>query len=191
MHSSAVAAVPVDVSPRVVMELTQPPLTTASMRGELAERNHRTCAGDRQKPSEETSLPSVSADHPRIRVLLVDDHRILRHALATVLQDEQDLEVVGEAGDGLEAVELPARCQPDVILMDVTMPRLSGIEATRQIIAAWPQVRVIGLSMHEEGGMAAQMREAGAIAYLTKGGSAEELLDTIRREPTTPGRMSL
>lgn len=123
--------------------------------------------------------------------MLADDHRILRHALATVLRDEQDLEVVGEAGDGQEAVELAVRCRPDVILMDVTMPRLSGIEATRQITAACPRVRVIGLSMHEEDGMAAQMRAAGAIAYLTKGGSAEELLDMIRREPTTPGRVSL
>lgn len=177
---------------RVVMELPQPHLATSSAsRGEFAERSHQTQGDDRRELSEKASRPSLSAKHPRIRILLADDHRILRLALATILRDEQDLEVVGEAGDGQEAVELAARCHPDVILMDVTMPRLSGIEATRQITAAWPRVRVIGLSMHEEDGMAAQMRAAGAIAYLTKGGSAEELLDTIRRESTTPRRVSL
>lgn len=132
-----------------------------------------------------------SAGRRKIRVLLADDHRILRNALASMLADEQDLEIVGEAGDGVEAVELASQYRPDVILMDITMPRLNGIEATRRITATWPQVRVIGLSMHEEEGMAAQMREAGASAYLTKGGSPDQLLATIRREPTKRGPMSL
>ncbi|MEN6495877.1 MAG: response regulator transcription factor [Thermoguttaceae bacterium] len=175
-----------------MIELRQPYVTTSTaLRGELVDRGPRAQPDGRQEPSSEALRPSLSANPPRIRVLLADDHRILRHALAAILQDEQDLEVVGEASDGLEAVELAARCQPDVILMDVTMPRLSGVEATRQITEAWPQVRVIGLSMHEENGMAAQMRAAGASDYLTKGGSAETLLDVIRREPTMPGKMSL
>lgn len=123
----------------------------------------------------------------KIRVLLADDHRVLRRTLMSLLAEEQDLEIVGEASDGVEAVELAGQCQPDVILMDITMPRLNGIEATRQITAAWPQVQVIGLSMHEEEAVATQMRQAGATAYLTKGGSPDQLLAMIRREPANQG----
>ncbi len=115
-----------------------------------------------------------------IRVLLADDHPIVRHGTARLLQDCPDIEVVGEAADGREAVELARRLTPDVILMDVSLPHLSGIEATRQILRELPHARVIGLSMHEEADMAAGMREAGAAAYLTKGGPTDDLLAAIR-----------
>lgn len=116
----------------------------------------------------------------RIRVLLADDHQILREGLASLLADEPDMEVVGEAGDGQEAIELARSTAPDVILMDVTMPGVDGIQATRQITSEISNVRVIGLSMHEEEDMAKAMRAAGASAYLSKGGPSEALIAAIR-----------
>ncbi|MCX5682782.1 MAG: response regulator, partial [Planctomycetota bacterium] len=115
-----------------------------------------------------------------IRVLLADDHPVMRQGLARLLQEHDDIEVVGEAGNGREAVELAGQLRPDVILMDISMPGLNGIEATRLICGQLPQIRVIGLSMHEEADMAAGMRQAGAAAYLTKGGSTDELIAAIR-----------
>ena len=115
-----------------------------------------------------------------IRVLLADDHEVLREGLTRLLREQPDLELVGQAEDGRKAVELALRTRPDVVVMDVTMPVLSGIEATRRIVAALPGVRVIGLSMHEEEDMANAMLEAGAAAYLRKGGSSGPLIATIR-----------
>lgn len=116
----------------------------------------------------------------RVRVLLADDHEILREGLASLLWEEPDIELVGQAGDGLTAVEMALRTRPDVVLMDITMPRMNGIDATRRITAELPGVRVIGLSMHEKQDMAEAMREAGAEAYLPKGGSSETLIAAIR-----------
>jgi PAS domain S-box-containing protein len=116
----------------------------------------------------------------RIRVLLADDQPILRSGLARLLQDQPDIEVVGEAADGFAAVRLSHELQPDIIIMDVTMPKLNGIEATRKISAEMPDVRVIGLSFHEEEDMAKAMCKAGAAAYLSKGGPSEDLITAIR-----------
>ncbi len=116
----------------------------------------------------------------KIRVLLADDHQILRQGLASLLSEEPDMEVVGEAGDGQEAIDLARTIQPDVVLMDVTMPRLDGIQATRLITSELSGISVIGLSMHEEDDMALAMRAAGAIAYLSKGGPSDALIATIR-----------
>ena len=118
----------------------------------------------------------------KIRVLLADDHAVLRAGMTSLLNDEPDIEVVGEACDGQMAVELALDLQPDVILMDVTMPRLNGIEATRRIIARLPYARIIGLSMHEQESMGAAMRNAGAKAYLTKDGRCETLMEAIRAQ---------
>jgi DNA-binding NarL/FixJ family response regulator len=125
-------------------------------------------------------LSPVPGRGERIRILLADDHQILREGLASLLSEEPDMEIVGEAGDGHEAIELARLTRPDVVLMDVTMPRLDGIQATRQITAEMSGVAVIGLSMHEEEDMALAMRSAGAVAYLSKGGPSEALIAAIR-----------
>lgn len=117
---------------------------------------------------------------PTVRVLLADDHKILREGLTSLLSAVSGIEIVGQAADGAEAVKLALELKPDVVVMDVTMPKLNGVEATRRILNQMPGVRIIGLSMHSEADMAFPMREAGACAYLTKGGPAGALVDAIR-----------
>ena len=114
------------------------------------------------------------------RVLVVDDHKIMREGLVGLMQFESDIEVVGQAADGPQAIELAGRLQPDVIIMDVNLGEMSGVEATKRILADMPHIKVIGLSMHTDGDLANAMRDAGAIAYLTKGGPAEDLISAIR-----------
>jgi DNA-binding NarL/FixJ family response regulator len=114
-----------------------------------------------------------------MRVLLVDDHPIVRRALYPLL-DVPDIEIAGEAGNGKEAVALTRHVQPDVVLMDVSMPEMDGIEATRAIHAEWPQVCIIGLSVHAEATQAEAMHAAGAMAYLPKTALQETLLAVIR-----------
>jgi len=115
-----------------------------------------------------------------IRVLLVDDHEIMREGLASLLVMEEDIEIMAQAPDGELAVELAQRFKPDVVVMDVSLPGISGVEATRRILAANNHVAVIGLSMHEKGPIAQAMRDAGAVAYLTKGGPSDALVAAIR-----------
>jgi signal transduction histidine kinase len=136
------------------------------------------------EPSAPAAAPAAALEPAgrtgKIRVLLVDDHRILREGLAGLLQFEADIEVVGEAADGPQAVALAEELRPDVVTMDVSMPGMSGPEATRIILGKLPQARVIGLSMHIDGGVADAMRQAGAVSYLTKGGPSEDLVAAIR-----------
>ena len=101
--------------------------------------------------------------------------------LRTIINGQEDLRVVGEASDGSLAMACVRECQPDVILMDINMPTLNGVETTRRIKAELPGIAVIGLSVHEDDRMALNMRDAGASAYLSKGGSFEALCDTIRQ----------
>jgi DNA-binding NarL/FixJ family response regulator len=117
----------------------------------------------------------------KIRVVLVDDHAILREGLASLLQRYTDIEVVGEAEDGQAAIEVARRLHPDVIVMDLSMPRLNGIEATRKIVSELPAVRVIGLSMHEEEYGISAMRRAGAVQCVIKAGPPDDLVTAIRR----------
>ncbi len=116
----------------------------------------------------------------RIRVVLADDHAIVRQGLSSLLQSAPDLDVVGEATNGREAVELARRVRPDVILMDVNMPEMDGIEATALIVGEMPDIRVVGLTMHGSPEVSSALLKAGAISCLTKGGRAEELIDSIR-----------
>ncbi len=125
--------------------------------------------------------PGRSQPQPRIRVLLVDDQQILREGLGALLRDHPDFDVVGEAADGEQAVQLARSLRPDVVVMDASMPRLNGIESTRRLSREMPDARVIGLSMYSEDDMGAAMREAGAVAYLSKDGPVERLIAEIRR----------
>lgn len=115
-----------------------------------------------------------------IRVLLVDDHAMLRKGIALLLGEEPDITVVGEAGDGEEAIVQVRALQPDVVIMDITMPRLNGIEATRQIVAESPHSKVIALSIHSAKRFVDDMLKAGAAGYLLKESVPEELVRGIR-----------
>jgi DNA-binding NarL/FixJ family response regulator len=117
----------------------------------------------------------------KIRIFVVDDHRVIRQGIFALLSFHSDIEMVGEAADGQEAVEKARQLHPDVILMDINMPRMDGIQATRIIRSELPCVRIIGLSMHDKQDMADQMIQAGASAYCAKDGSTDELLSVIRR----------
>jgi len=141
-------------------------------------------------PASDEPLRPVRGDacSLRIRVLLADDHAIVRQGLAGLLHGHPEIELVGEAKDGPQAVELALAKRPDVILMDITMPGLSGIEATHRIKAALPGVCIIGLSMHEDKDVASAMREAGAAAYLNKGEAADTLIATILEQAARHGR---
>jgi DNA-binding NarL/FixJ family response regulator len=136
-------------------------------------------------PANSNNLISVPVEMPlvtgrRRRILIADDHAIFRECLARLLQGSPELDIVGNAEDGQKAVELATLLHPDVVLMDVDMPLMNGIEATRQITLTLPHIRVIGLSMHNHDDIAAQMLSAGAIRYLMKGGPVEELLAAIQ-----------
>ena len=132
-------------------------------------------------PEAQLMTSAKSLDQGRkIRVILADDHAVVRQGIANLISDEPDIEVVGQAADGQEAVELAARLLPDVILMDVSMPRLNGVEATRVIRNEFAEIRIIGLSMFEDIERAQAMRDAGAVDYLAKSGPAEVLINAIR-----------
>jgi CheY-like chemotaxis protein len=116
-----------------------------------------------------------------IRVLIADDHAVMRQGLSTSLGQEPDIAIVGEAADGEMALERTRSLRPDVVLMDLGMPKMSGVEATSKIHSEMPKVRVIGLSMFEEKESAKAMFEAGAVDYLSKSCSVDALTSAIRR----------
>jgi DNA-binding NarL/FixJ family response regulator len=114
------------------------------------------------------------------RVLLTDDHKILRQGLRTLLEREKDIQIVGEADNGRSSVKLTGELAPDVVIMDVAMPDLNGIDATRRITQADPRTRVLALSMHSDGRYVRGMLQAGARGYILKDCAAEELTHAIR-----------
>lgn len=116
-----------------------------------------------------------------IRVVLADDHRIVRQGLCALLAAERDIELIGQADDGLGAVRLARELRPDVMVVDVSMPGMNGVEATRRIRVDEPSVRVLCLSVHAESRMVLAVLEAGAAGYVLKDDSYEELVLAIRR----------
>ena len=116
----------------------------------------------------------------RLRILLADDHTIVRQGLVSILKAVPDFEVVAEAADGSEAVDKALATRPEVVVLDVTMPRLNGLEAARRIHKALPESRILVLTMHEDEEYVLKMVRAGASGYLVKDGAAAELVTAIR-----------
>ncbi len=116
----------------------------------------------------------------KIRVLLADDHAIVREGVKRILTAEPDLDVVGEAEDGLQAVEQAKKLKPDVAVLDISMPELNGIEATKQIKAALPNTHTIALTMHADDAYVFQLLKAGASGYVLKRAAATDLVQAIR-----------
>ena len=123
----------------------------------------------------------VSELEDTISVLVVDDHQVMRNGLVRLLREESNFNIIGEAGNGVEALDFVRNIQPDVIIMDVTMPKMDGIEATRLIHQEYPGIHIIGLSMHEEQEYSSLMKKAGASDLLNKGGPAEELFAAVQK----------
>lgn len=115
-----------------------------------------------------------------IKIILADDHQIVRQGLRTLLACEPDMKVVGEADDGRQTLRLAQELAPDVIIMDISMPDLNGIEATRLILTEFPGVKVIALSMHSDSLFVLNMLKSGALGYLLKDCALEELVKAIR-----------
>jgi len=115
-----------------------------------------------------------------LKILLVDDHKIVRDGLRNLLEKHPDIVVAGEAEDGREALQLARKLSPDVVIMDIAMPDLNGMEATRQILSELHNVKVIALSMHSDKRFVSEMLKAGASAYLLKDCAFEELITAIR-----------
>jgi two-component system invasion response regulator UvrY len=116
----------------------------------------------------------------RIRVILVDDHGLVRHGVRRLLEDARDVEVIAEAGSGEEALALVRQLEPDVLLMDLVMPGMGGLEATRKLSRVRPATRVIVVSMQKDEVLPAKLIDAGAMGYLTKGASVKEMVQAIR-----------
>src|SRR5512134_767467 len=116
----------------------------------------------------------------RIRVLIADDHIIVRSGIRLLLEAEPDIDVVGEALEGREALNLVEKHLPDVVLMDIAMPGMDGLEATRLIKASWPQVKVLVLTMHRSDEYFFEMLKAGASGYILKGAETSDLIHAVR-----------
>lgn len=115
-----------------------------------------------------------------IRVLLVDDHKIVRHSLRSLIEGIPDIEVAAEAENGLDAVKLARETNPDVVVMDIGLPDISGVEATRQIISENPEAKVLALSMHSDQQYAESFLDAGGKGYVCKENAFDELGPAIR-----------
>jgi NarL family two-component system response regulator LiaR len=126
------------------------------------------------------SSQSGNTPHQRIRVLVVDDHAAARHAMATCVAATDDMELLGEASSGEEALRLCAGSRPDVVLMAIVMPGMSGADTTRAISTRWPPIRVLGMSTFQEEDLVQELLRAGAVGYMLKNVSAEDLAGGIR-----------
>lgn len=126
----------------------------------------------------------------RIRILLADDHAVVRQGFKMILSSQSDMEIVGEAGNGREVVELAENLKPDIVVMDVAMPELNGIEATRRLATSVPHARVVALSMHKDNVYVREILRAGARGYLLKDSVAGDLVSAIRAVAQGEGYIS-
>ena len=126
----------------------------------------------------------------RIRILLADDHAVVRQGFKMILSAQPDMEIVGEAGNGREAVELAEQLKPEVVVMDVAMPELNGIEAARRLAASVPHARIIALSMHKDSVYVREVLRAGARGYLLKDSGAGDLVSAVRAIARGEGYLS-
>jgi len=115
-----------------------------------------------------------------INVMLVDDHDLVRSGIKSILADVGDIDVVAEAGSGEQAVRQAREMKPDVILMDLSMPGIGGLEATRKITRSMPEAKIIAVTIHEDDPFPARLLEAGAVGYLTKGCDVREIINAIK-----------
>src|ERR1700732_4086167 len=127
---------------------------------------------------------------PMIRVLLADDHAMVRKGFRLILEAQPDMEISGEAGNGREAVELAEKLHPDVVVMDVAMPALNGIEATRRLAVSSPHTRVLALSMHKDSVYVREILRAGARGYLLKDSIDTDLVNAVRAVAKGDGYLS-
>jgi len=125
-----------------------------------------------------------------IRVLLADDHAMVRKGFRLILEAQPDMEIAGEAGNGREAVELAEKLHPDVVVMDVAMPELNGIEATRRLASSSPHTRVLALSMHKDSVYVREILRAGARGYLLKDSIDTDLINAVRAVAKGDGYIS-
>lgn len=125
-----------------------------------------------------------------IRILLADDHAMVRKGFRLILEGQPDMEIAGEAANGREAVELAEKIHPDVVVMDVAMPELNGIEATRRLMSAAPRARVLALSMHKDSVYVREILRAGARGYLLKDSIDTELVNAVRAVARGDGYLS-
>jgi DNA-binding NarL/FixJ family response regulator len=126
----------------------------------------------------------------RIRILLADDHAVVRQGFKMILAEQPDMEIAGEAGNGREALALAASLKPDIVVMDVAMPELNGIEATRRMSEAAPSARVVALSMHKDSVYVREILRAGARGYLLKDSVAGDLVSAVRSVANGEGYIS-
>ena len=126
----------------------------------------------------------------KIRILLADDHAVVRQGFKMILTAQADMEIVGEAGNGREAVESAEKLRPDIVVMDVAMPELNGIEATRRITEASPHTRILALSMHKDSVYVREILRAGARGYLLKDSPAPDLVAAVRAVAGGEGYLS-
>jgi two-component system, NarL family, response regulator NreC len=126
----------------------------------------------------------------QIRILLADDHAVVRQGFKMILSAQTDMEIVGEAGNGREAVELAGQLHPDIVVMDVAMPELNGIEATRRLAQSEPHTRVLALSMHKDSVYVREILRAGARGYLLKDSPAVDLVAAVRAVASGEGYLS-
>ncbi len=126
----------------------------------------------------------------KIRILLADDHAVVRQGFKLILAAQADMEIIGEAGNGREALDLAGQLQPDLVVMDVAMPELNGIEATRRLADVSPRTRVLALSMHKDSVYVREILRAGARGYLLKDSIASDLLAAVRAVARGEGYLS-